>query len=467
MRTLKYEYHSTVMEEIDKSERYDKVCEVFALNEQTLNKRPILNSIELDVGGIMYITGYSGAGKSTLLRMIQRDLSEEDIEEPKAPEKVDIPIIDLLGKDLKEAIKLLGWVGLGESYLYLLPYNALSEGQKTRFQLALSLNQKPNVILVDEFLSNLDRITAKVVAYSFQKTCRKLGISAIVATAHDDLTEALAPDTQVTLDLNGAYQVLKYPLEKAFLNGLHNLEIRQGSLDDYDQLKRFHYFGDVDFAADGYDMEIYATHYEDTCIGVSVLVSPYPKDWNVVHYFREVNERVKSIARLVVHPSFRGAGLSIPLMRPSLSKLAFIETRSALGLYMPIYLAAGYRSVEVATNTVSDRRQMLWDRLWDLGIDPLSFLDKEKGVQSLETIAGKAPDDLLPLALEVMVEMLVKDYLYFRENIDLQPLTDQQHQEIREIFMDACDELPLDYMLYETAYFRMQGFVVKHYGVQE
>jgi ABC-type multidrug transport system ATPase subunit len=159
-------------------------------------------------GEVTFITGPSGAGKSSLLRWLTtvdptaRFLDFATLSPP------EVPLVDCFGQmELDQTLALLARVGLGEAWSYLRTPSELSEGQRRRMKLALALRESscsatsPSIWLIDEFAALLDRITAMVVARCFRRAIRATGsVSAIVATSHEDVTEALAPDTIVTCD---------------------------------------------------------------------------------------------------------------------------------------------------------------------------------------------------------------------------------------------------------------------------
>jgi hypothetical protein len=112
------------------------------------------------------------------------------------------------------ALETLSRVGLGEVWTYLRTPAQLSEGQRWRLRLALGLARaRPAqgrdlcVLAIDEFAAPLDRVTARVVARALRKAVSaRRDLCAIVATSHDDLVGALAPDVVVRCDF-GAFDV--------------------------------------------------------------------------------------------------------------------------------------------------------------------------------------------------------------------------------------------------------------------
>src|SRR5208282_4163190 len=100
-------------------------------------------------------------------------------------------IIEGVGKDLGEAISILSMSGLNEAFLMLRKFRELSDGQTYRYRVAKMIDSSANTWIFDEFAALLDRVTAKCVAYTVQKTARKLGRTLVVATTHEDLLEDL------------------------------------------------------------------------------------------------------------------------------------------------------------------------------------------------------------------------------------------------------------------------------------
>ena len=168
-------------------------------------------------GQIVLISGASGAGKSSLLRDLRRtalgsarwiDLMRLDMP--------NVPIVDCFKTlSLQRSLALLSRVGLAEAWTYLRLPGELSEGQRWRLKLAkaLALATAPtktgrrSIVVCDEFAAVLDRITALIVARCLRKMIDASGDSpaapsAIVASGHDDLIDALAPDMVISCDFS-------------------------------------------------------------------------------------------------------------------------------------------------------------------------------------------------------------------------------------------------------------------------
>lgn len=179
-----------------RTDRVLEVAEAFGLGLED-REFVIYDQLEVSVseGDVVYINGQSGSGKSLALREIARLLGEggrrvANIDEVELHDK---PLIDQIGVDTNDAVRLLSLAGLNDAYLLVRSPSELSDGQKYRFRLAKVIESGADVWVADEFCAVLDRETAKVVSFNVQRTARKVGATVIVATTHTDLVEDLKP----------------------------------------------------------------------------------------------------------------------------------------------------------------------------------------------------------------------------------------------------------------------------------
>lgn len=176
-------------------------------------------NISVDAGEMMAIIGNSGSGKSTLLNILGGldrpsagqvrvgdwdllKISDAQLVEYKrktvgfiwqnnarnllpylsALENVEMPMM-LVGKvDRAYAKQLLDWVGLGHRMHNKLHH--LSGGEQQRVAIAISLANRPSLLLADEPTGSVDTQTSDMIMNIFRRMNRELGVTIVIVT-HD------------------------------------------------------------------------------------------------------------------------------------------------------------------------------------------------------------------------------------------------------------------------------------------
>ncbi len=406
---------------IDINERTIKLADTFGIDLD--NHEFILYdniSIEILRRDIVYITGESGGGKSQLLRFIVNELDKNEfgriITEQDILDSInERPIIEQIGNDVDSAIRILSIVGLNEAYLMLKRYNELSEGQKYRFRIAKMIDSNADTLVIDEFLSLLDRTTAKVVAYTIQRTIRKLNKTLIVATAHNDLIDDLNPDLLIIKNFGNEVYVKRRVVSNHECSILKDLKISEGSIDDYNKLKEFHYKrGKV------IPLYIYKATINDELAGVIVygpahlslkarnIVLPQYKVSNFNNrkeHAKCINNNIIRIWRVIVKPKFRGAGLATKLIKETLRLVnyPYVEALAVMAQYSHFFESAGFTKVDPKLyNNVDKAYLKALNKLITLGFDLNMLVSKRycKGIlQSLN-----------PKELEEVKEIIIKHF---------------------------------------------------------
>lgn len=209
--TVRYNVNKSFDWQDNISEKAGLVCRMFSLTADKLRRQSIVHRCQLDIkeGDIVYITGPSGAGKSALLKELEKQIPEgkrinlSQIELP-----ADRAVIDCIEGDFIESLKALNTAGLNDVYCMLNRPALLSDGQKMRFRLASAISSGRKYIIADEFCSQLDRITAAVIAYNVRRFARQYGVTFLLASCQDDILMDLQPDVIVAKELSGQSQVI-------------------------------------------------------------------------------------------------------------------------------------------------------------------------------------------------------------------------------------------------------------------
>ena len=193
------------------SQKNTAVMRMFGLTAERLMENTVVHTcrLEFNLGDIVYITGPSGTGKSLLLRELEKTIpADERINLHDIDLPADKTLIECCSEDWLSSLRTLSIAGLNDVFCILNSPANLSAGQKYRFRLAKAIESRKKFIFADEFCSNLDRISASVIAYNIQKHAKRLGATFVLASSHDDLLMDLQPDVLVIKDFSGKTEVI-------------------------------------------------------------------------------------------------------------------------------------------------------------------------------------------------------------------------------------------------------------------
>ena len=192
----------------------EKVCSVmrmFGLDADRLRDSGVTHKcrVNLSPGQVCYITGASGAGKSVILRQLYEQAPAEDkLRLDDIPLEADKTVVDCIEGEVFDSLGLLSKAGLSDVFCVLNQPVNLSDGQQYRYQLARAFASGKKMIFADEFCSNLDRVTAAVIAYKVRQFASRTGTTFILAGSHDDMLCDLGPDVIVIKHLAGKTEVI-------------------------------------------------------------------------------------------------------------------------------------------------------------------------------------------------------------------------------------------------------------------
>lgn len=140
------------------------------------------------------IVGPSGSGKSTVARVLFRETlaAQESLPDWKA----DQSILDGFPAEMpiKEVVGLLSSVGFSSPPAWLRPFRVLSTGEQFRVTLARLLAYAPDLAVMDEYTSVVDRTVAQIGSAALARTVRRRGQKFIAVTCHEDVEDWLKPD---------------------------------------------------------------------------------------------------------------------------------------------------------------------------------------------------------------------------------------------------------------------------------
>lgn len=454
----------TVPSERRHSERETIIQRIFGLSERA-GDRCLVPEQTLSLRGLTYITGYSGSGKSCLLRAIAAKLQptqlvEPDFQSSKSP-------IDSFDADVATVIQWLARFGLGEALVLTTPLCHLSVGQKERFRLSYLLWQKPRVILLDEFLSCVDRTTARIIAFQFQRIVRQENMICFVATAHDDLQDALFPDATLRLDFNGDGEWLA-PVTGKRLPEAAEVQISEGDLADYAALKKYHYADQSEPLLKSEEIvSIRKATFRGKLIGVRVFTKLLPRSLERIPLIRQLNSTGILSARVVVHPVFRGLGLARRMdfdaeaARRSGADTGGIKrifTHSAMAQYFPFDKSNGYEPTQHVSSLKSTWHDSYETLLKAYGITPAALHDLDYRRSIWQHLDLEQQGQLSNLVTKILVDYDLRYLSYLCHHLDI-PLSATETAFFSKLFTAMTARQPVWENLSEALYFPMQGLV--------
>ena len=205
--------------------------------------RPAVNNVSLDIktGGLIAFLGPSGCGKTTILKMItglfQPDSGDISLDNesllPISTEKRGVVMVfqnyllfpymnvsenvgfalkmkgidkDEINKKVKDMLELVKLPDIGDR-----KPKQLSGGQQQRVALARALISKPNLLLLDEPLSNLDAHLRDEMRELIVTIQQKLNVTTVFVT-HDQEEAVLLAD-KIALIFDGELQSYASPIE--------------------------------------------------------------------------------------------------------------------------------------------------------------------------------------------------------------------------------------------------------------
>lgn len=144
-----------------------------------------------DTWNVGVIVGPSGSGKSTIARELFGDALVDRWDWP-----ADRSVLDGFPSDMsiKDITSLLSSVGFSSPPSWVRPFHVLSNGEQFRVHLARTLAEMPQLAVIDEFTSVVDRTVAQIGSAAVAKTVRRRNQRLIAVSCHYDILEWLEPD---------------------------------------------------------------------------------------------------------------------------------------------------------------------------------------------------------------------------------------------------------------------------------
>jgi hypothetical protein len=189
---MKIDFSITNRVDIQRTPRVQQLEGLFDIPPSKRSEQSWHHHFELPADwNIGVIVGPSGSGKTTLAKRAF----------PGTPDAIrgwpsDISILDAFPQTLgiKEITSLLCSVGFSSPPAWVRPFAALSTGEQFRVNLARTLAESPDLAVVDEFTSTIDRTAARIGSAAVAKAVRQRNQKFVAVTCHYDVLDWLSPD---------------------------------------------------------------------------------------------------------------------------------------------------------------------------------------------------------------------------------------------------------------------------------
>lgn len=178
-----------------KVERTARVMQMEGMFDVPPSQRSVENwNVDLKLPeewNIGLIVGPSGSGKTTIARELFGDKIVTGWDWPDNKSILDgFPA----KMSIKEIIELLSSVGFSSPPSWVRPFRVLSNGEQFRVNMARTLAEMPDLSVMDEFTSVVDRTVAQIGSAAIQKAIRRRGQKFIAVSCHYDIVDWLEPD---------------------------------------------------------------------------------------------------------------------------------------------------------------------------------------------------------------------------------------------------------------------------------
>lgn len=243
------------------------------------------------------IVGPSGCGKTTLAHAWWPDEMAAVDAWPS-----DRSILDGFpaAAPIKEIVDLLCSVGFSSPPSWLRPFCRLSTGEQFRVSVARALAESPELAVIDEFTSTVDRGVARIASAAIARTIRRLGRRIVAVTCHFDVAEWLDPDWIYRPESG------EFTAGRSLCRGRPavELEIARVHPEAWELFKAHHYLS--------------ARHANNARTFVA-SVWGRPAAFISVHHFPHPVAPSWKVHRLVCLPDFQGIGIGCALLEYAMS----------------------------------------------------------------------------------------------------------------------------------------------------
>jgi energy-coupling factor transporter ATP-binding protein EcfA2 len=234
------------------------------------------------------IVGPSGCGKTTIASEIFGDKMVAGFEWDDKKS-----ILDAFPKSMgiKDISAILNSVGFSSPPSWFKPYKVLSNGEKFRVDIARALAESPDLCVIDEFTSVVDRTVAQIGSAAVAKTIRRMKKQFVAVSCHYDIEEWLQPDW--------VYRVHDNSFHWRSLRQRPEIELEIIKVDRkaWEMFKRYHYLtAQISNAA-----QCFVAFWKDIPVAF----------YSYLHFQNNRLKKTKRGHRMVCLPDYQGVGMGL------------------------------------------------------------------------------------------------------------------------------------------------------------
>lgn len=313
------------------------------------------------------MTGPSGSGKSQSINALIDAFG--NLECSPEPEPIKQPIIDAWpDSEPAKTCERLARVGLADAFSWARCPNELSAGQQARFFLALKLFHPAPLMVADEFCANLDRLTARTVAWAITREIRRTGKSAILVTSHDDLVADIQPDLHVKIGWTPQPELIWSSGRSDTCTASEQCYYERGTHREWQSLKHLHYQSGDPATVHSY----HCMRHPDIGDPAAIAVLSYPDLHSAARNLatanaykiggsreaaQQLNRECLKLTRIVVAPQFRAAGIAKMLIQTMIqnTNARWYECVTAMGRFNRFLQSVGFQEIPQGSGPIESK----------------------------------------------------------------------------------------------------------------